>query len=955
MHRIKHNNKMNFKLTFLIFFITVSTFAQKATITGVVSDKDLNNEPLPFANVAIKGKSIGTTTDISGTYKLEVPAGNHVLVFSFLGYVSKEVAVSVSASDSKIINESLGTGSVKMEDVVVKASQKGREKESALLLDQKKAVEIKQSIGAQELSRKGVSDVEEGLTKVTGFAKVESRGLIVRGLEERYSNLLINELQAPSNSPFKKIIPLNLFPTDIVGVLNVYKTFNPNIPGDFAGATINLETSQPKSITKLSTSFGFVTQNNGQKFLISEDANTTQGFLGFLAKDRALPAMYGEKISTLKFQTPDQNASFGRQNSWNVDNSSSPINSGLSFLHSEKFSLNNNKNISYLFSINTDNNYQIRKGVDRTFNQGQGNYDNNLVTSTYNYNTSFSVLGGVKYKSNRFGVALNSFLLRSTTSTIQDQLGYTNSLNTNPNILIRLNQFEESRYWNNQLLFNYDITENKKHTLKAGVSVVKTSFLQPDRKFITGELQPNKTDISFKYGGNNFLRQFLDVSGDRYGSAMLEYTLVLKEKENGKINKIAFGYNGFSSEEISSYRFLSNNPILSNAPFIIADANELNDIYNTDVNNGIIKANREESGEDYRSKLHQNINSGYTNAFFTLGNKWEFNGGVRVENSVREIRFRRLGSGSYSAKFKKIDDNNLDVLPSINVKYELNEKSNMRLAASQTITRPTSSELLPIQYINGDGTVELGNNPLSKTINGPENTWRTLKNSNNTNIDLKYEFFPDNGEMFVIGAFGKQIKNPIERIFIPTASSGGQIITYDNSKSAILYGVELEALFKLNRLTAALNNFTFGFNTSLMKTKVEVDLINNPIENNKSRELQGAANWVVNSDLKYEFEFNEEMRNTISLVYGVAGDRIFAVGTAGIDHIYEKPFHKIDFVWTSKLSKNIEAKFAAENILNPTFKRQLGNESIQPITETDLTVRSFKRGTGLSLNVSYTF
>ena len=140
-----------------------------------------------------------------------------------------------------------------------------------------------------------------------------------------------------------------------------------------------------------------------------------------------------------------------------------------------------------------------------------------------------------------------------------------------------------------------------------------------------------------------------------------------------------------------------------------------------------------------------------------------------------------------------------------------------------------------------------------------------------------------------------------------------------------------------------------------MKTDVNVDLIKNPLENNKSRALQGASDWLINSDLKYDFKFNEDMKNTISLVYGVSGERIYAVGTAGIDHIYEKPFHKLDFVWSSKLSKNIEAKLAVENILNPSFRRELGSESQQTITDTDLTVREFKRGTGFSLGINYTF
>ncbi|WP_298221997.1 TonB-dependent receptor [Flavobacterium sp.] len=926
------------KIKFLItaFLICTIALAQtKGTVTGVLTDKDANNATLPFANAAIKGTTIGTTTDENGKYTLTVTEGKHILVFSFLGYENVEVPVTVKAGETITVNKALGSGSYKLEDVVVKATG-GREKETALLLDQKKAVEIKQSIGAQEMARKGVSNVQEGLTKITGVSKVESRGLFVRGLEERYNNLLINDLQAPSNSPFKKIIPLDLFPTDIVGVLNVYKTFNPNIPGDFAGATINIETTQPRtSITKISTSLGYTTNNNGRDFLISEDANTTQGFLGLLGKDRELPSTFGN-VPSGKILTPAQYNASGKQNSWNVDNSSSPINSGIGFLHSEKFNLEKNKSISYIFSLNADNKYQVLEGIDRTFNQGQGNYDNNFAVSKYNYTTTLSGLVGVKFKSDRFDIAMNSFVLRSTSSVIQDQLGYKNSLNTNPNVLIRLNQFEESKYWNNQILANYKLTANGKHTLKGGFSFVKTAYGLPDRKVITGE-KLNETEIKTTYGADNLIRQYFDVSGDRFFSGMLEYAVTLKEKDNGKNTKLVVGYNGLSNEEVSSYRFVFGRPLLA-TPFV-TNINTINDAIVNDVNAGLVKFTEESTG-DWRSKLYQNVNSAYTNVFYNFAEKWDINGGVRIESSIREIKYRQTGD-SFDADYRKLKKDKIDFLPALNVKYTLNEKSNIRFAASKTITRPTSIEILPVNFVNPDGTVEIGN---------PK-----IVNSDNVNFDLKYEMFPNSNQLFVVGLFGKQIKNPIERIFIPTASSGGQIITYANSKSALLFGIELEVLLPLNKISAALNNFSWGFNTSIMKTDVEVDLVKNPLENSKKRALQGASDWLVNSDLKYDFKFNEDMKNTISLVYGVSGERIYAVGTAGIDHIYEKPFHKLDFVWSSKFSKNIEVKFAVDNILNPSFKRVLGSESSQTITESDLTVREYKRGTGFSLGVNYTF
>lgn len=942
---------MKFYFSLLTLFLTSFLFAQKTTVSGLVTDNDLNNQPLPYVNIVFKGTNKGTTSDIDGKYTLEVTEGEYTLVFSFLGYETKEIKFTIKNGENLTINQGLGSGNVKLSDVVVKATV-SKEKETALLLDQKKAVEIKQSIGAQEMSRKGISDVEEGLTKITGITKVDGRGVFVRGLEDRYNNLLINGLQAPSNSPYKKIIPTDLFPTDIVGVLSVYKTFNPNISGDFAGATINIETLQPKNmVTKISTSFNFVTENNGRDFLMASDANTTQGFYGLIGDNKQLPDFLGTKPSGTVF-SPEQYNQYNPKTNWNVEKSSSPINTSLGFLHTNKLKLGENNNLSYILSANQDNAYVVRKGVERTFSFNQGNYENNLYTNSYDYKNTISGLGSIKFKSNRFSVGVNSFLLRATSSKIEDQYGVLNNQQNQPNRIIRLNQFEETQYWNNQLLTSYDITSDKKHSVKAGISYVKTKFDQPDRKFLEGTLTA-ENEYTGSWGGNNLLRQNLNIKGNRFYSAMLEYTAVLKALENGKENKIAIGYNGLNNEEISSYRFLYGKPTSNSNPTFTTDFNNINLVITDAVNNGIIQF-KETSNEDYKSILYQNINAGYANLFWNFGEKWEVNGGARFEKSLREIKFRRLGDG-LASNFSKIKDDNLDILPSVNVKYVVNEKSNVRFAASKTITRPASAELLPIEYLNADGTVVLGNYPLAKSVFKPQNEWKSLKNTDNLNVDLKYELFPNANELFVVGVFGKKIDNPIERVFVQSASGNGQITTFDNSKRAILFGAEIEGIFNFERVASTLKNLSWGFNASVQNTKVNVDLINNPSENSATRKLQGAPTWVINSDLKYEFNFNKDLKNTISLVYNVTDDKIYAVGSSKLDHIYEKSFHKLDFVWASKVSENIDVKLSADNILNQNYRRVLGSKSQLTIYENDLTVRQFKKGTGIGLSINYTF
>lgn len=943
--------KMKFKLIVTFLLLNLMGFAQKGTVSGVLTDKDVNNEPLPFANVIVKGTNIAVTTDETGKYTISAEAGNYILQFSFLGYETVEEKVEVKANEIITVNKALGSGSYQLKDVVIQNTV-SREKETALLMEQKKAVEIKQSIGAQELSRKGVSDVEEGLTKITGITKVGSRGLFVRGLEDRYNNLLINDLAAPTNNPYKKIIPLDLFPTDIVSVIDVYKTFNPNIYGDFAGGTFNIATSKgTKSITKISIGTSFTTNNNLKDFLIAKDADGSKGFFGLTGDGRAIPGILGGKPAAYTF-TPDE-ALNSFKSGFDVSKTKSPLNMSFGMLHSEKFKLKNDAGFSYLLSLNFDNNYSFRTGVERNFNNNPGGfiYRNNFINTEYRYKTSTSALVGLNYAADRIKLTWNNFYLRTTENLIKDQFGNADLTAGNNKTLIRTNQLDQSDYFNTQLLGEYALTKDKNQNIKAGGSFAQTSYQQPDRKFFSGT--PDGDNIIATIGGNNFIRQYLDIQSDIYLSGMMEYSLKFG---NEKKNKLAVGYNGSASLMQSSYRFIT--PVNSFAPNNISfPVNNLDPQLNQYLADNAF-AFRESSNATYKAKLMDLANCGYVNALFKFAEKWEVNGGLRIENTERETKYRT--QGSFNDPFVKINRDKVYILPSVNAKYTVTETANMRFAASQTYTRPVIMEAYPIEYINADGTSTKGN-PF-------------LVNSENYNVDLKYELFPTAKEMFAVGLFGKYIKTPIERTFIANAANA-TITTYLNSDNARLFGAELEFILDFARLNQNLKDFSLGFNTSLMTTHVNVpektpllnpdgSVVHNAdgtvnyqqsIETHKSRELQGASKWLINSDLKYQFNFSEKWSNTASLVYSVFGKRIYAVGSGGLDHIYELPVSQLDFVWSSKLSEHFDLKFTADNLLNPDRKFEQGKDGTSPIAEDSNLISNYKKGVGFSLNLSYTF
>ena len=920
------------RLKFLLFTLLLSSFcfAQKATVSGVILDKEFDNEPLAFANVMLKGTSQGASTDENGKYSLSISAGNYTLVVGFLGYKTVEIPFSVKANEKKVINYTLETEGVMLEDIVLTATV-NKETETALLFEQQKAVVIKQSIGAQEMSRKGISDVEAGLTKVTGISKVESRGLFVRGLEDRYNNLLVNGLAVPSNSPFKKIIPLDLFPTEIVGYMDIFKTFNPNIYGDFAGATIDINTTQAsESYTKISYGVGYTSNNNMSDFLISSDADNTKSFFGFGGQERKLPNGFGK--------TPNGQINNNFESTWNVKKTRSPLNTSFGITNADKFTIGENgKKLNYVFGVNFDNKYQVREGADRFFGIGQGQYDNNLQRSQYKFLTQASALLGLQYRSDRLKLTTTSLYLKSTENQIQDQVGYTRNAVDNPNEIIRLNQYDESNFFTNQLESEYKITKNENHTLKGGISYTKTKYNQPDRKFINGVVI-NEDEIETRYGSNNLIRQFLDVENNYHLSGKLEYNYKFG-KNNDRMNKLTVGYNGYAEYMKTSYRFVSGVPN-GNQTASIVNLNSINSFIQNDITNNNLSFIESTNGE-YKTKLNNRVDAAYANILLNIGEKFELNVGVRAENTTRDLKFRLINDPIGSAYRKKLIEK-IDFLPSLNLKYLVSEDSNIRFAASRTITRPVLFETLPRTYISADGTSERGN--------------ENLINSTNTNVDIKYEIFPTKNELFAVAIFGKHIQDPIERSFDNFGGGSGRQVAYYNNESATLFGAEFEAIIQLNRLSENLEGLSLGVNTSIMHTEAISDKKRNAyFDTFDKRQLQGASNWLVNADLKYDFKFNENWKNTTSLVYAVYGDRIYAVGIAGQDNEYEKAFHKLDFIWSQNINKKWDVKFSINNILNPYYRRVLGDDNQIKILESSLTLQEYKRGTGFSTSISYTF
>lgn len=910
---------MKIKLLFITLLLSTLGFAQKGTISGVITDKDLNNETLPFANITVKGTTTAVQTNIDGKYSIDLKPGNYILVYSFLGYESQEENVTLSAGENKKINKALSSGSVTLEDVVIESVQ-SREKETALLLEQKNAVEIKQSIGAQELSRKGVSDAEGAVTKVTGISKQEGeRNVFVRGLGDRYNSTTLNGLPLPSENPQFKNITLDFFTSDIIKSVGVNKTFSSEIYGDVGGANIDILSKE-------------LSGNQGFEIGMSTGANTQTLDKDFLRIDGSTWYGYTDKNSNV-----NNLSNYSFKNSLNTDKQSLQLNSGLAFSGGRKFDIGDNTLSVYLVGT-ISNKYNYREGnIKQTTSTGTVFLDQDF--EKYVYNVSQTLMGNFKYKfGNKNSISLNTLYIHDNTQDIGEYFGLNGGEQEGDMEFLRRQQTNDNNLLVNQLLSEIRITD--RIDLKAGVAFNMTNGNEPDRRsnnflFRNGSFQPSTNSA----GENE--RYFSELKENDYaGNAVFSYKL---SKDDETRSKIDFGYNFRNTKRdfsalIFNHRYLP--PYLTEVDIYDVDA-----IFNQDnLNNGVFQlqtgrgtASNPRAFVPFTYNGEKTIHAGLASLTYEFNPNFTAVIGARFEKVLQEVEYDTNIANSTTDGIAKIDESY--ILPNLNIKYNLSDNSIIRAAGSMSYTLPQFIEVAPFKYQD-----------ISYSIQGNPN----LLPSENYNFDLKWEYYLESDEIIALTGFYKHIDNPIARSEIP---SGGNTLTFLNvGGQATVTGLELEIkknIFKIetpetNKETA----LAFGLNISYLNSKQDLD---NPLPQftnaGEGDELQGASPLLGNADITFR-KSNDNYSWTSSLVMNYFSDRIFSIGTRGYENIIEKGIPTLDFVTQTSLGKNFGISLKAKNLLNPDFK--LTRESAGNSSE-DIVLSSYKRGIDISLGLTYKF
>lgn len=918
---------MTRKVYFLfVFFITIGcvSFAQQGYLKGKIIDKDAN-QPLIGAHLIIYSgdKYIsGASTDLDGNYIIKLNAGVYKAVCSFIAYDTIIQMVTIKTNDTTKQDFALGTANLKLDEVVVKRKL-NRESENVLMIEQKKAAIMQENIGAKELSRKGVSDVAGGVKKVTGISMIGSRQLFVRGLGDRYNKTQLNGMPIASPNPDEKLIPLDLFPVNVVQSISVNKVYSVKNFADYSGALINIKTKDypEKKFLSVGIGTGINTQTTFKDFRVMDNPGGL--FLGTGTKQRneSLTADY-KKCVRATYHGLDKDPFATGFNFSQVD---ALPKVSFDVAGGNRFKLKNGHEIGFIFTSSFGNDYTYTSGLDNVL-RSDGTGLQMFSFEQYGYATTFANLGSVTYKKGNHKITYNLLYLNSSEDVLNEKSGNDKEQQT---VFIRTNSYHNHALLNNQLLGEHKFGLNDKIVATWNVSASNANSYEPDRRGMVFEEHSNDTWTLYSLNQQETMRFFGEMDETiQTGGIDLSYRIGATDGKHQK-GIISIGAQGVQKQrDFYSYTYYYDIDSIEN---IVLDYNSPEAVFNNDAfaAGDITLKNGTNERDKYFAELQ--VFGAYINLNYNLTPLLNIDFGVRMEKSYQKVIYWN----DASHKRKAVLDT-LIIYPALNMKYTLSDKSNLRLAASQTLTRPDFKEMAPFQYRPSYGSeTYVGNGEINNTIN--------------YNLDLKYEIFPKAGDMISVGLYGKLLKTPIERI--ASSQAGSVIFTFQNVDEGRVLGSEVEFKKKIS------DRIQTGFNVSYIFTYIIVP--ENSSNTYKERPMEGASPYLINADLGYRLLDKDSLKLDFALIYNVYGKRIYAVGDGGRGDNFEMPFHMLNFIAKMHIKKNMGIGFKINNILNSNVAyiqdKTLQNEAGVYDKTGEAKKDEYKKGTYIGFSFSYKF
>ena len=895
-------------------------------MTGKVTN--VKNELLASVTVTLKSdKSQVSKTDIEGRYSFNIDINKaYTLELSYVGYKAKSIDVSgtKAANEEIVLDVLLEESGKKLTDVVVSANRSTNKgaTDNALIAFQKNTNTVASVISAETIKRSPDRNTAEILKRTSGASIQEGKYIIVRGLADRYNQAMLNGILLTSTEPDRKTFSFDLFPSQIIDNIIINKAFVPELPGEWAGGLIQVNTKDVPTKNFFNIQIGTSANSliTGKEFLKDKGGKTD--WLGIDDGTRSLPLGYTTK-SNFDTSSMALKTALGKTMSSNwapvattaKPNVSLQMNGGFAgTLWGKKIggTIGISYANAYRFQDNTNNQNQLSNvGFSPYVELRDSKYMNDInMGAIAGLSIYLNPLNKISYKAIVNVKTTNGFTQRAGTIYDRQQLVKGNEF-----------MFEQNVFFTNQLNGEHSLSQKLKLNWYGAFNIL--DGYTPDQrrilytKNITGN-DPYVLNISNTLSQQSGSRVFKTLSDYIY-TAGGDLTFKLNQQNTMKTGYMIQVKDRLYDAQLFAITMPIDNLALRSLPAESAfvPANYGNGYDNKFAFNSIQNRN-------FRYLANTILNAGYVQFDNKLSDIVRVVWGLRVENFDQLVGSVKKWDPRHT--YSKVTD----FLPGVNTTIKLSQKANLRLTGSQTVIRPELRELSALSIYDFELNASVSGNP-------------GLKRTKITNTDLRYELYPSPGEIFTLGVFYKHFENPIESIY-QEGSGGSSLFSFQNAAKATAFGLELEGRKKLN------NRFTLQANGSYINSKVEDANIG------VSRTLQGQSPYLINAGLLYDIV--EKGFNMTALVNQV-GKRIYLVGDiqagAGSPDVYENPRALIDFQISKKFADNkSEIKFTASDILN---QRQIfyqnNNKNTNYDKSTDGLRLSRKFGTTFGVTLNY--
>ena len=912
-------------------------FAQESTtLQGRVLDSR-TGEPLIGAQVVVVGTDQGAVTDVDGRYRLSLAPGSVDLSVVYLGYADKTVTgVAVLAGRTNFQDVTLAPEAVALEGIqVVISAAEERGSVIGALAHQRRATNVVNGISAEEISRTPASNAADAVSRVSSASIVEGRYVYVRGLGERYSQALLDGSTLPTPEPEKRVLPLDIFPAAMIESLFTVKSYTADLPGDFAGGLVDIQTKDIPDgrFFTLSTGVGYGTN------LSDLDVPAYHGggldWLGFDDGTRGLPSGFPDRIpvGASASDVAELHSGFdGDFRGFQEGAGLGDMNKSLALSFGDRTSWLG-RDGGYLVGLSYSHSTNARETDEFFPSQEEGRVQYDYDTQVGVRDVSLGLIGGLALDPTPTSrVAFKAIYTHSA----EDEARFVSGpFDTSTSGFARISRFQ---FVERSLL-------SSKLTYEHLAGFLGDAKLSWDASYALAlRDEPDTRTTSFLSTGENDTRFFFDEqsSNGRFFSDLTDHLAQAGVKTTapfqlfGRPATLDVGLRGgWRARDFAARRFAYEgaSPEVRELP-----ADQLFTTEN--IAAGRIRfLETTEPNDEYEAE--ELSSAAYGSLGFGLTDDVRLTAGVRVEQNRTEVTSFDPRTGSRVVGLST-DLSTVEPLPSLTLQWQVTEKNAVRAAVSRTIVRPQFRELAPFRY----------DNYHESTLGNP-----FLENGSIVNSDLRWSLFPALGEVVSVGAFYKRFTDPIEIVRIPTAGRGTGTPEPYNAPGAQTYGVEIEFRNDLGRWTpleglSVAANATFADSRVDQDEPVEVffggsgmagpDVLAPEVFTNAERPLYGQSPFLVNASLSWA---TPEGGTAATLLYNGVGERLAEVGTNNYDDIYEQERHTLDATFEHLFMSSVQLKLGLKNLTDAPYEFRLGDD----------TTREYRVGREMTFKVSYSY